>query len=136
MRGRRSREATDRFQDRRGCFSLSITGAGRLEFVDWLSELISVPVKEYPRFEAALALMGGLAPPEALGLLRMRVHRLSAEVSGVALDGPWLPSQERLRSAADRAQTLGIALLHQNRGDQHQRGNDQENMDNHKQCFH
>ena len=60
----------------------AITGPGRLEFVDWLSELISVPVKEYPQFEAALALMGGLAPPEALSLLRLRVHRLSAEVSG------------------------------------------------------
>jgi DNA-binding PadR family transcriptional regulator len=59
----------------------AITGPGRLEFVDWLSELVSVPVKEYPQFEAALALLGGLSPDEALNLLRLRAHRLSSEVS-------------------------------------------------------
>jgi DNA-binding PadR family transcriptional regulator len=62
----------------------AITGPGRLEFVDWLSELISVPVKEYPQFEAALALMGGLSPAEVLDLLRLRAHRLASEVSAAA----------------------------------------------------
>jgi DNA-binding PadR family transcriptional regulator len=61
----------------------AITAPGRLEFVDWLSELVSAPVKEYPQFEAALALLGGLPPHEALDLLRLRAHRLSGEVSGV-----------------------------------------------------
>ena len=39
-----------------------ITDAGRLEFTDWLSELISTPVKEYAAYEAGLSLIGGLRP--------------------------------------------------------------------------
>jgi hypothetical protein len=61
----------------------AITEPGRTEFGDWLSELVSVPVKEYPQFEAALALMGTLPPDEALGLLRLRGNRLAGEVSGI-----------------------------------------------------
>jgi DNA-binding PadR family transcriptional regulator len=61
----------------------AITEPGRTEFGDWLSELVSVPVKEYPQFEAALALIGALTPDEALGLLRLRVHRLTGEVTAV-----------------------------------------------------
>src|SRR3984957_15724625 len=33
-----------------------ITAAGSAELLDWLSELISVPAKEYLRFEAGLSL--------------------------------------------------------------------------------
>src|SRR6266576_508641 len=32
-----------------------ITEAGRKELEDWMAELVAVPVKEYPQFEAALA---------------------------------------------------------------------------------
>ena len=47
----------------------AITDAGRTEFVDWLSDLLAIPVKEYTQFEAALSLMPGLPPDEVLRLL-------------------------------------------------------------------
>jgi DNA-binding PadR family transcriptional regulator len=59
-----------------------ITEAGRTELVDWLSELLSVPVKEYTQFEAALSLMPCLPPDEVSRLLRTRRTRLDAEVVG------------------------------------------------------
>ncbi len=49
-----------------------ITDAGARELIDWLSELVAVPVKEYPQFEAALSFLPVLAPDEALRLLRHR----------------------------------------------------------------
>lgn len=58
----------------------AITDAGRIEFVDWESELLSIPVKEFTRFEAALALMPALAPADVLRLLETRRIRLSTEV--------------------------------------------------------
>ncbi len=36
-----------------------ITDAGKRELIDWLSELVSVPVKEYLSFEAALVVAPG-----------------------------------------------------------------------------
>ena len=39
-----------------------ITDAGRRSCVDWLRELIAVPEREYPRFEAALSVLGVLPP--------------------------------------------------------------------------
>jgi len=62
-----------------------ITDAGRIEFVDWLSELLAVPVKEYLQFEAALSLMPTLSPDEVLRLLEVRRIRLDAEIN--AMDG-------------------------------------------------
>lgn len=60
----------------------SITDAGRTEFVDWLSELIAVPVKEYTRFEAALSLLPGLPPDEVVRLLEIRRGRLEPAIIG------------------------------------------------------
>src|SRR5215216_5637587 len=37
----------------------AVTDLGRTEFVDWLSELVAVPVKEFTQFEAALSLLPG-----------------------------------------------------------------------------
>lgn len=59
----------------------SITDAGSIEFVDWLSELLAIPVKEYPQFEAALSLMPVLSPDEVLRLLEVRRIRLDAEIA-------------------------------------------------------
>ena len=53
-----------------------ITAAGRLEFVDWLAELIATPAKEYLAFEAGLSMMAGLAPDDAAALLEQRAARL------------------------------------------------------------
>jgi DNA-binding PadR family transcriptional regulator len=63
----------------------AITDPGRIELIDWLSELIAVPVKEYTQFEAALSLMPVLSPDEALHLLEVRRMRLDAEIA--AADG-------------------------------------------------
>src|ERR1700735_3261475 len=46
-----------------------ITDAGRAELKDWLRELLSVPEREYTRFEAALADSAVLPPDELIGLL-------------------------------------------------------------------
>jgi DNA-binding PadR family transcriptional regulator len=59
----------------------AITDAGSIEYVDWLSELLAIPVKEYLQFEAALSLMPALAPDDVLRLLEVRRIRLDAEIS-------------------------------------------------------
>ncbi|WP_042364283.1 PadR family transcriptional regulator [Streptacidiphilus neutrinimicus] len=58
-----------------------ITETGRAEMRDWLSELLSVPVKEYPQFEAGLSLAGSLPPDEVEALLRKRLAALDDGVS-------------------------------------------------------
>ena len=35
-----------------------LTDPGRMELIDWISELLSIPVKEYTHFEAGLSLAG------------------------------------------------------------------------------
>jgi DNA-binding PadR family transcriptional regulator len=52
----------------------SITDAGEREMVDWLSELLSTPVKEFPQFEAALSLMPALPPDDVIHLLEKRLE--------------------------------------------------------------
>ena len=54
----------------------AITPAGTHELLDWLSELVSTPAKEYPRFATALSLLPALAPDLAVELLRERVRSL------------------------------------------------------------
>jgi DNA-binding PadR family transcriptional regulator len=51
----------------------AITEAGEGEMVDWLSRLLSDPVKEFPQFEAALSLMPALPPDRAIELLERRL---------------------------------------------------------------
>jgi DNA-binding PadR family transcriptional regulator len=58
-----------------------ITDAGRDELLDWMSELVSTPAKEFRAFEAALALLGVLLPEEAVRLLTMRRQRLDARIA-------------------------------------------------------
>src|SRR5947208_7127469 len=42
-----------------------ITAAGRMELIDWVSELLSTPTKEYTWFEAGLSLIPVLPPEDA-----------------------------------------------------------------------
>lgn len=58
----------------------SLTEAGSLELSDWLSELLSEPVKEYLQFEAGLSLMAALAPDEVARLLSRRIDKLEVAV--------------------------------------------------------
>lgn len=57
-----------------------LSDAGRLELIDWLSELLSRPVKEYTRFEAGLSLMPVLPPEDAVRLLEERCRRLEMDI--------------------------------------------------------
>jgi DNA-binding PadR family transcriptional regulator len=56
-----------------------ITETGRAELTDWLRELLSVPEREYTRFEAALGEAAVLPPDEVAGLLRQRLEALEAD---------------------------------------------------------
>jgi DNA-binding PadR family transcriptional regulator len=62
-----------------------LTGAGNTELHDWMSELLAEPVKEYPRFEAALSLLPVVPPGRVLTLLQDRVHALDREIADVRL---------------------------------------------------
>jgi DNA-binding PadR family transcriptional regulator len=71
-----------------------LTPLGEVELASWLRELIAEPVKEYPRFEAALCLMGALPHAEVAGRLGERVQRLEgliarldADIAGVLATG-------------------------------------------------
>ncbi|MGH3759500.1 PadR family transcriptional regulator [Actinophytocola sp.] len=61
----------------------AITENGRFELVDWMSELLSVPVKEYTQFEAALTLIPVINPDDVQRLLETRLIRLDAEIATV-----------------------------------------------------
>lgn len=62
-----------------------ITDAGREEAVEWLSDLLAVPAREFPVFEAALSLIAVLHPDEVARLLRERLAGL--EVRAASLRG-------------------------------------------------
>ncbi|MGH2484772.1 MAG: PadR family transcriptional regulator [Ktedonobacterales bacterium] len=57
-----------------------LTDAGRMEVVDWVSELLSVPAKEYTWFEAGLSLAGVLPPADVTSALRHRCAALEMEI--------------------------------------------------------
>lgn len=57
-----------------------ITDAGQLELIDWLSELLCRPVKEFTQFEAGLSLAGVLPPKDVVALLEERCKRLAVEL--------------------------------------------------------
>ena len=56
-----------------------ITDAGKQEIQDWMSDLVSTPVHDYPSFEAALSFLPALPPDEALRLLESRMQSLEVE---------------------------------------------------------
>jgi DNA-binding PadR family transcriptional regulator len=53
-----------------------LTDAGHAELMDWMRELLSVPDREYTRFEAALGEAGVLPPDELISLLSQRLTAL------------------------------------------------------------
>ncbi|HET9921675.1 MAG TPA: PadR family transcriptional regulator [Ktedonobacteraceae bacterium] len=58
-----------------------LTDAGRMELLDWISELISRPIKEYTQFEAGISLLPVLPPEDAVALLAQRCDLLEIEIS-------------------------------------------------------
>jgi DNA-binding PadR family transcriptional regulator len=61
--------------------SYAITDAGRAELRDWLRELLAVPEPEFPRFEAALSVIGVLGPDEVIDLLERRLRALEEGIA-------------------------------------------------------
>jgi DNA-binding PadR family transcriptional regulator len=61
-----------------------LTEAGRIEVHDWLTELLSTPVKEYPAFQAALSFLPALPPGDVATLLAERAQHLQAELAQAA----------------------------------------------------
>jgi DNA-binding PadR family transcriptional regulator len=59
------------------------TSSGLIELHDWLTDLLSTPVKEYPAFEAALSFLPAVPPDDVVALLTERAHHLEA---GLAQD--------------------------------------------------
>jgi DNA-binding PadR family transcriptional regulator len=58
-----------------------ITDAGLAELADWVRELIAVPEREVPRFEAGLSVLGALGPDEVAELLRGRLAMLERRIA-------------------------------------------------------
>ena len=60
-----------------------LTDAGRIELIDWVSELLSTPAKEFTRFEAGLSLAGVLPPEDVATLLAQRCNALELEIAQI-----------------------------------------------------
>jgi DNA-binding PadR family transcriptional regulator len=61
-----------------------LTDAGRIETHDWLTDLISTPVRDYPAFQAALSFLPALPPDDVLELLRERAQHLESDLAQAA----------------------------------------------------
>ena len=59
----------------------NLTQAGRIEMRDWLTDLISMPVRDYPAFQAALSFLPALPPDDVTALLEERAQRLETELA-------------------------------------------------------
>jgi DNA-binding PadR family transcriptional regulator len=57
-----------------------LTELGHVELIDWLSEMLSTPAKEYPRFEGALSMIAALPPEDVASLLEDRCTRLELQL--------------------------------------------------------
>jgi DNA-binding PadR family transcriptional regulator len=75
-----------------------LTDAGRMELIDWVSELLSRPAKEFTRFEAGLSLAGVLPPEDVATLLTQRCGVLELEIA-------------TMRSALEHVKQHGLARL-------------------------
>ncbi|WP_223165857.1 PadR family transcriptional regulator [Lentzea indica] len=62
----------------------AVTDAGTAELHDWLRELIAVPAKEYPRFEAGISLVGLLPPDDALAVVEQRETAVGEQIVALA----------------------------------------------------
>jgi DNA-binding PadR family transcriptional regulator len=61
-----------------------LTDSGRIEVHDWLTDLLSTPVKEYPAFQAALSFLPALPPADVATLLHERAQHLQAQLAQAA----------------------------------------------------
>ena len=105
----------------------AITDAGRVKMVDWLSELISTPAREFTGFEAALSLMGALPPDEVtrrgeirLNTLQQKHHAAKAGVESMPKTFPriFLIESEFQLALLTTEITFARQLLHELKTDQ------------------
>lgn len=75
-----------------------ITRSGETEIRDWMREILSTPVKEFPQFEAGLSLLPALPPEEASEVLETRVEFLKKDI-------------EQVKSGLHEAAEIGLAPL-------------------------
>src|SRR5262249_53734297 len=61
-----------------------ITDAGAREATYWLSDLLSIPGKEFPSFMAALSFLPALPPDDVVAALRPRVNALDMKLLKMA----------------------------------------------------
>lgn len=61
----------------------SLTKTGEIEMRDWLREILSTPVKEFPQFEAGLSLLPALPPEEATDVLETRMEFLKKDIEQI-----------------------------------------------------
>lgn len=76
-------EKTDREGNRPERTIYCLTPEGESEMKDWMREILSLPVKEFPRFEAGLSLLPALPPGEAIDVLETRVAFLKSDIEQV-----------------------------------------------------
>ncbi len=57
-----------------------LTPTGCDEMRAWMRSILSIPIKEYPQFEAGLSLMPALSPDEVTALLEARMAQLRQRV--------------------------------------------------------
>lgn len=75
-----------------------ITREGETEMRDWLRQILSAPVKEFPQFEAGLSLLPALPPEEAADVLETRVAFLKQDVG-------------QLKKGLQQVKSMGLAPL-------------------------
>ncbi len=61
----------------------AITDEGARELIDWLTDIVGVPVKEYPQFLAGLSFLSALTPDDALTALRVRTDALAMKLAQI-----------------------------------------------------
>jgi len=58
-----------------------VTESGKIEAHDWMTELVSTPVNDYPSFDAALSFLPALPPSDVVSLLEERAKHLEVELA-------------------------------------------------------
>jgi DNA-binding PadR family transcriptional regulator len=88
-------QSTNRTQNRPERTTYQITPTGRALLVEWLQQMLSTPVNEYPQFPAALSFLPNLSPEQALQVLAARADRLTTMLAtadhDLALGAGFLP---------------------------------------------
>ena len=90
----------------------ALTPAGRELLRDWMRELLALPAKEFPQFEAALCLLPVLPPDEAVALLRERALKLRDKITQMETELAQL-GEMTLAEVAEPEQELPAPLLGQ-----------------------